>query len=95
MGVLIRLLWPKMRRRGGRLGNRGAVGSARKAILNFLAGLDPAELAPLMLLFLLPLSSAFRGPQGTESGSPSLSSDTYVLLVRPTLAQPLQVRLGT
>ncbi|KAL0035339.1 hypothetical protein WJX77_001780 [Trebouxia sp. C0004] len=66
--LLVRLLYPKMRKRSGRLGGKGAPGSARSAILNYLAALDPAELAPLVQLFLQPISKAFqRQDQGEES----------------------------
>lgn len=61
--LLIRLLYPKMRKRSGRLGGKGAPGSARTAILNYLAALEPAELAPLVKLFLQPVSSAFTSAQ--------------------------------
>lgn len=44
----------------------GAPGSARAAILNFLAAAEPAELRPLLELFLTPLSSAFVRPAGEE-----------------------------
>ena len=42
----------------------GAPGSARAAILNFLSACPPAELRPLLELFLEPLSNAFvrQGP---------------------------------
>ena len=66
--VLARLLFPKLRKRTGRLGGRGAPGSARAAILNFLAAAPPAELRPLLELFLDPLAGAFRRPAGTELG---------------------------
>ena len=59
MHLAIHLLWPKMRKRSGRLGGRGAPGSARAAILNTLGMLAPAELAPLVTLFLQPVGSAF------------------------------------
>ena len=65
--LLIRLLYPKMRKRSGRLGGKGAPGSARAAILNYLAALDPGELGPLLELFLEPLSGAFRDPGGASS----------------------------
>jgi U3 small nucleolar RNA-associated protein 20 len=58
--LLVRVLFPRMRKRSGRLGGRGAPGSARAAILNFLAGAEPSELAPLLELLLAPLSVAFR-----------------------------------
>ncbi|KAL4860053.1 Small subunit processome component 20 [Chlorella vulgaris] len=64
--LLIRLLFPKMRKRSGRLGGKGAPGSARAAILNFLAAAEPAELRPLLELFLTPLSSAFVRPAGEQ-----------------------------
>lgn len=60
----MRLLYPKMRKRSGRLGGKGAPGSARTAILNYLAALEPEELGPLLELFLEPLSVAFRDPGG-------------------------------
>ena len=62
--LLARLLYPKMRKRSGRLGGKGAPGSARTAILNYLAALDPEELGPLLELFLEPLSIAFKDPGG-------------------------------
>jgi len=40
----------------------GAPGSARAAILNFLAAAEPSELRPLFELFLGPLSAAFVWP---------------------------------
>ena len=67
--LLVRLLYPKMRKRSGRLGGKGAPGSARSAILNYLAALDPAELAPLVQLFLQPISTAFR--RGSEEDHPA------------------------
>lgn len=60
VGILVRLLWPKMRRRSGRLGGKGAPGSARAAILNAFAALQPAELRPLLALFLAPIGVALR-----------------------------------
>lgn len=62
MGVLVRLLWPRMRKRSGRLGGKGAPGSARAAVLNFLAALPPSELRPLLLLFLHPLDGVLPAP---------------------------------
>ncbi len=55
-----------MRKRSGRLGGKGAPGSARAAILNYLAALDPAELAPLVQLFLQPISAAFQRQKENE-----------------------------
>lgn len=51
----MRLLFPKLRKRSGRLAGRGALGSARAAILNFLASAQPGELRPLLEAFLEPL----------------------------------------
>lgn len=62
--MLVRLLWPKMRKRSGRLGGKGAPGSARAAILNFLTGLEPPELRPLLVLFLNPLSAGLPASCG-------------------------------
>ena len=67
--LLVRLLYPKMRKRSGRLGGKGAPGSARSAILNYLAALDPAELAPLVQLFLQPISAAFQHQQEQSAQS--------------------------
>ena len=69
--LLVRLLYPKMRKRSGRLGGKGAPGSARSAILNYLAALDPAELAPLVQLFLQPISTAFRQKKQGEEDHPA------------------------
>ncbi len=68
--LLVRLLYPKMRKRSGRLGGKGAPGSARSAILNYLAALDPAELAPLVQLFLQPISTAFQQKKQAEESCP-------------------------
>ena len=68
MRLVVHLLWPKMRRRTGRLGGRGAPGSARAAILNALSALRPAELAPLLVLLLQPVGQAFVQPQGDDDG---------------------------
>lgn len=61
--MLVRLLWPKMRKRSGRLGGKGAPGSARVAILNFFTALEPAELRPLLAHFLAPIGPAIRSDQ--------------------------------
>lgn len=60
MAVLVRVLWPKMRKRSGRLGGKGAPGSARSAILNFLAAAAPQDLAALLLLSMQPLAECFH-----------------------------------
>ena len=60
IAVLVRLLWPRMRKRSGRLGGKGAPRSARAAILNFFTALEPAELRPLLALLLAPIGSAIR-----------------------------------
>ena len=72
VGVLVRLLWPRMRKRSGRLGGRGVPGSARAAVLNFLAALPPPELRPLLLLFLHPLDGVLSAPpaQPAANGAP-------------------------
>ena len=64
MRLVIHLLWPRMRKRSGRLGGKGAPGSARAAILNTLGTLQPEELAPLVTLFLQPVAPAFESPRG-------------------------------
>lgn len=74
--VLVRLLWPKMRKRSGRLGGKGAPGSARTAILNFLTGLEPPELRPLLVLFLNPLSGGSRqSAAATAAGNRNAAGD--------------------
>ncbi|PRW58885.1 small subunit processome component 20-like protein [Chlorella sorokiniana] len=87
--LLIRLLFPKMRKRSGRLGGKGAPGSARAAILNFLAAAEPHELRPLLELFLAPLSAAFVRP-ADEAGQRELEAlvgqddpDAYRLIEGP------------
>lgn len=47
----------------------GAPGSARAAILNFLAAAEAWELRPLLELFLAPLSSAFVRPAGEAAAA--------------------------
>ncbi len=69
IAVLVRLLWPKMRKRSGRLGGKGAPGSARAAILNFFTALEPAELRPLLALFLAPIGPAIRSEQRLAQSS--------------------------
>ena len=64
--MLARLLFPKMRKRSGRLGGKGAPGSARAAVLSYFAQLEPAELAPVVQLFLLPLGGCMVS-DGTAS----------------------------
>ena len=69
--LLTRLLFPKLRKRSGRLGGKGTPGSARTAILNFLAAAEPHELTTLLQLFLEPLAPIFTGggqmgPQHTQ-----------------------------
>eukprot|EP00890_Picochlorum_soloecismus_P003078 jgi/Picsp_1/3771/NSC_06606-R1_u3 snornp protein utp20 len=64
--VLIACLFPKMRKRSGRLGGKGAPGSARTAILNFLSGAEPEELDALLELFLAPLSPCFIAPDNAQ-----------------------------
>lgn len=69
-----------MRKRSGRLGGKGVPGSARSAILNYLAALEPAELAPLVQLFLQPISSAFQQQQDSntaQDAAKTASSDRF------------------
>lgn len=73
--MLARLLFPKLRRRTGRLGGRGAPGSARAAILNFFAAAPPAELSPLLELFFAPLAGAFVQPKGSVAGDDAVAAD--------------------
>lgn len=57
--VLIRVLFPSLRKRTGRLAGKGAPGSARAAVLNYLAGAQAEELSTLLELFLRPMSGCF------------------------------------
>ncbi|CAG9460436.1 unnamed protein product [Pedinophyceae sp. YPF-701] len=85
--VLSRLLFARMRKRSGRLGGRGAPGSARSAILNFLGALDPSELAPLIELFLKPVSAMFARPAPACSAHKDQDTPPWprdALLVEPT-----------
>jgi hypothetical protein len=59
-----------MRKRGNRLAGKGATGSGRAAVLNFLAGLEALELRPLLELLLEPLAPAFAEP-GDAAEPPS------------------------
>lgn len=82
--LLIRVLFPKMRKRTGRLGGRGAPGSARAAVLNFLAGLEPLELAPLLELLLQPMAAVFRvGPTALVGLPEELALYRQLALVPP------------
>jgi U3 small nucleolar RNA-associated protein 20 len=65
--LLTMVLYPKLAKRSGRLRGRGAPGSARAAVLNALAALQPAELTPLLELLLMPISSAFKQPGQDEA----------------------------
>lgn len=59
---------------------QGALGSARAAILNFLAGAKPLELRPLVEAFLEPL-----GEVGGSSGSLLERGMSPSLLVPPVV----------
>ncbi|GIL90429.1 hypothetical protein Vretifemale_18038, partial [Volvox reticuliferus] len=100
--LLVRVLFPKMRKRTGRLGGRGAPGSARAAILNFLAGLRPEELRPLLELLLEPMGTAFTPPPpeaaaaaprsgaGSASAAAAVSElDRYRLVPPPWWSAPM------
>ena len=62
---LIAALFPRLRKRNGRLGGKGAPGSARAAILNFLSAAHPTELGALLELFLLPMADCFLVEQNS------------------------------
>lgn len=75
--LLIMTLFPKMRKRSGRLGGRGAPGSARAAVLNALAALQPLELRPLLELLLEPLGPVFSDPDAAgAAGDSNLNPDS-------------------
>lgn len=71
IAVAVRLLWPRMRRRSGRFGGKGAPGSTRAAILNALAALQAAELAPLLLLTVQPLGDLLQPPDVVAEQGPA------------------------
>jgi len=74
--LLIRLLYPKMRKRNGRLGGKGAPGSARAAILNFLSAAKTGELQSLLQLFLEPLADkAFIKPPSSIDNNDNNNND--------------------
>ncbi len=82
MPVLIRVLFPSLRKRTGRLGGKGAPGSARAAVLNYLAGAHAEELSTLLELFLRPMAGCFVKPDGWECAGGSEGEDEgYVLCV--------------
>jgi U3 small nucleolar RNA-associated protein 20 len=64
--VVIRVLFPCMRKRSARFGGLGAAGSARAAILNKLGCLEVEELVTVAALFLAPLAAAVRWEVGWE-----------------------------
>lgn len=72
------MLFPKLRKRSGRLGGKGASGSARSAILNFLAALQPMELRPLLELFLEPISHVFVKPDGAGGDAAAVASQLMI-----------------
>ena len=79
--VVIRLLFSYVRKRKGRLGGHGAAGkgkgdasssraargTARQAVISYLAQCEPAELAPLLELFLEPLATVWKAETGLEA----------------------------
>ena len=88
LSVIIRLLFPKLRKRSGRLAGRGAPGSARSAILNKLASLEAPELTPLLELFLEPLARIFR--RDAEASAIAAAQDSGTPYVEDVAALGLQ-----
>ncbi len=78
--LVVLVLYPKMRKRSGRLAGKGAVGSARAAVLNALAALRPVELRPLLELLLLPLSAAFATPSEATADTAAAAGSAGVTL---------------
>lgn len=78
-----RALYPFMKKRTGRLGGRGAPGSARAAILNFMAAMESTELTPLLELLLTPMETVFRDPEEAARlvGGEENNHSTSVLLI--------------
>ena len=95
LAVLVRLLWPKMRKRSGRLGGKGAPGSARAAILNFLAALPPGELRPLLVLFLAPLGSVLRPPRASSLAAVPKPASSSLHLERGAVEQAAPAHAGS
>jgi hypothetical protein len=56
------------------LAGKGAPGSARSAILNFLAAAEAEDLAPLLHLFIQPLSHCLKPP---GSAAATITADGY------------------
>lgn len=88
--VLIRVLFPSLRKRSGRLAGKGAPGSARAAVLNYLAAARPEELATLLELFLRPMAACFVRPDdvGEDEGSFQDPTQRCVYAVKTAVGTP-------
>ena len=66
--LLIRVLYPHMRKRKGRLSAKASRGTARGTILNYLASLQSAELAALAEMVLKPVFFEMAGSENAAAG---------------------------
>jgi len=66
--LLIRILYPHMRKRKGRLSAKASRGTARGTILNYLSSLQSAELAALAEIVLKPVFFEMAGAEGAAAG---------------------------
>jgi len=64
MPLIIRLLTPALRKRHGRVAGKGTPGAMRAAAINFLGGMDTAELTPLFRTLFQAMAPALRGADG-------------------------------
>eukprot|EP00898_Chlorokybus_atmophyticus_P007671 jgi/Chlat1/7905/Chrsp67S07348 len=55
MPHIVRIMFPKLRKKSGKVAGRSAAGISRKAALIYLSHLEPHELAPLFSLIIAPL----------------------------------------
>jgi U3 small nucleolar RNA-associated protein 20 len=74
MPLIIRLLTPTLRKRHGRIAGKGTPGAARKATIDFLGGLDTAELTPLFRTLFQPMAPTLRGGGGGEQWATRLGA---------------------
>ncbi|KAG0630923.1 hypothetical protein M758_1G214100 [Ceratodon purpureus] len=59
IAVILRILYPKIMKRSGKFAGKVGAGVQRNSVLQFLAQLETAELAPLFSLLLKPLQTSF------------------------------------
>ncbi|KDD73123.1 hypothetical protein H632_c2510p0, partial [Helicosporidium sp. ATCC 50920] len=93
--LVIRVLFPKLRRKAGRFSGKGSTAPARAAILNFLAAAEPHELRTLLELSLglllgdAPASLPWRDALGSRGFSFWLSAEAAPALEGTSMRQRL------